>query len=322
MSIQSKCGLVGRLKAKESLNGKLNNAIVKERPELENLQIIPANQEQHFKSIKYGYNEIFVAGDENLISQNIKKDVGIFGVKGSLDGIDTSDATATAEDIVRGKTAYSNGKKIEGTLSYNATLNINKDTTEISISGSIIETIDFTQIEIPQQLSKMSFSKSSNLTEIKGLNRIDTTSIKDASSMFNGCEKIREIDTSNFIFSKSIDNFSQMFAGCKELVEIDVKKMIVYRPRYMTSMFEACKKLKNIDVSNFDVFATYWNNMFKDCDSLDNNSLNSILKMCSTDTAFSGNTLKSLGLTQSQAEVCKTLSNWSLAEKAGWATGY
>lgn len=57
-----------------------------------------------------------IKGDENLQSGNIKKGVTIFNVLGTLEeGIDTSDADATAADIASGKTAYVNGEKLTGT---------------------------------------------------------------------------------------------------------------------------------------------------------------------------------------------------------------
>ena len=55
-----------------------------------------------------------IAGDSDLIAANIKTGVQIFNVTGTY----TSDATAAAGDIVDGETAYVNGSKITGTLTF------------------------------------------------------------------------------------------------------------------------------------------------------------------------------------------------------------
>lgn len=53
----------------------------------------------------------------NLKSENIRSGVTILGISGTLEeGIDTSDANATAEDIAINKTAYVNGEKVEGRI--------------------------------------------------------------------------------------------------------------------------------------------------------------------------------------------------------------
>lgn len=65
-----------------------------------------------------GLSQVTVSGDTNLIPANIKKNTKIFGVTGEMEtGIDTSDATATENDIVGGVFAYAKGKKIAGALS-------------------------------------------------------------------------------------------------------------------------------------------------------------------------------------------------------------
>ena len=53
--------------------------------------------------------------NSNLLASYIKKGVKIGGIVGTMEILDTSDATATPEDIMEGKTAYVNGVKITGT---------------------------------------------------------------------------------------------------------------------------------------------------------------------------------------------------------------
>ena len=53
--------------------------------------------------------------NSNLLARYIRKGITIGGITGTLEALDTSDATATQADIRLGKTAYVNGVKITGT---------------------------------------------------------------------------------------------------------------------------------------------------------------------------------------------------------------
>ena len=82
--------------------------------------ITPTTQEQtkeqgYYNSLKV--SAVTSAIDSNIIPENIKSGVNVLGVEGTLEeGIDTSDANATTDDIVSPKTAYVNGEKITGAL--------------------------------------------------------------------------------------------------------------------------------------------------------------------------------------------------------------
>lgn len=82
----------------------------------------PGTSDQNIASGQYLNGTQTIKGDSNLTAGNIKSGVRIFNVTGSYagssssGGTDTSDATATAKDIARGKTAYVQGAKITGDL--------------------------------------------------------------------------------------------------------------------------------------------------------------------------------------------------------------
>ena len=62
------------------------------------------------------YEGINIPGDTELLPENIKSGIEIYGTTGTLEVLDTSDADAIADDILLNKTAYVKGEKITGTI--------------------------------------------------------------------------------------------------------------------------------------------------------------------------------------------------------------
>lgn len=53
--------------------------------------------------------------NSKVLPENIVKGVTMFGIEGIASNLDTSDATAISKDIAKGKVAYVQGERIEGT---------------------------------------------------------------------------------------------------------------------------------------------------------------------------------------------------------------
>ena len=158
------------------------------------------------------------------------------------------------------------------------------------------------------------FSRCTNLTEIPLLN---TSNVTNMNSMFGDCTSLITIpllDTSN------VTDMRYMFQDCTSLTAIPL--LDTSKVTNMRYMFYGCTNLTTIPLLDTGK-VTYMDNMFQNCTSLSDESLNNILAMCKNATSYSDTkTLAYIGLTEEQANRCKTLSNYSAFTTAGWTTGY
>lgn len=128
-----------------------------------------------YTSIELNAEFADVANVIGLTAEKLVKGNTILGVEGTASaGLDTSDATATADDIVEGKTAYVNGEKITGTLSvsnphYNGYRVEQSGENKITLSGSTLaKRIYVNQGTIPQMsISMITLAEGIGLTADK-----------------------------------------------------------------------------------------------------------------------------------------------------------
>jgi hypothetical protein len=92
--------------------------------------------------------------DTNLKAENIKYNTSILGIRGSY----TSDATASASDLIENKTAYVDGKKITGTIKKKSSEVFTPTTTNQTISSGVYlsgtQTIKGDANLIPENIAK------------------------------------------------------------------------------------------------------------------------------------------------------------------------
>ena len=106
------------------------------------------------------------------------------------------------------------------------------------------------------------------LTEIVGLQYLNTSNVTDMGSMFYGCNGLTSLNISNFDTSKA-ENMYFMFGGCKNLSTIDLSNFDTGNVTNMSCMFSSCSGLMSLDLSGFNTSnVTNMSGMFGHCTGL------------------------------------------------------
>ena len=105
-----------------------------------------------------------------------------------------------------------------------------------------------------------------HLTEIIGIENLNTENVTDMSEMFQGCD-ITSLDLSHFD-TRNVANMSEMFDGC-DVTSLDLSSFDTRNVTNMNSMFSTCNNLASLDISSFDTGnVTDMGRMFSGCQSL------------------------------------------------------
>ena len=95
------------------------------------------------------------------------------------------------------------------------------------------------------------FNECYSLTEIEGIENLNTEEVTNMGSMFAGCYYLTPLDVSNFN-TQNVENMSDMFVSCTNLKSLNVSNFDTQKVKDMSNMFYNCYRLTSLDVSNFN----------------------------------------------------------------------
>ena len=95
------------------------------------------------------------------------------------------------------------------------------------------------------------FDGCTNLTQIEGIENLNTEEVTNMGSMFSGCHVLNPLDVSNFD-TQNVEDMSEMFVSCMKLKSLNVSNFDTQKVKNMSSMFYNCNSLTSLDVSNFN----------------------------------------------------------------------
>ena len=225
----------------EQLINVLEEEIREIHPNYEELTILPTTEE----ITKVGtYNKVTVAGDSDLIPDNIKEGTNIFGVEGT--------AKTTSAKITDAQYLFYNGARtdcVNGLLSLCDNI---ASARSMFYNCSNLTELDLSNLDT-SKVANMTymFYNCSNLKKID-LSSFDTSRVTSMDSMFTACYYLTELDLSSFDTS-SVITMQNMFSGCHYLTELDLSSFDTSNVTNMSDIFSGCRYLTELDLSSFDM---------------------------------------------------------------------
>ncbi|MBQ3630370.1 MAG: BspA family leucine-rich repeat surface protein [Prevotella sp.] len=106
------------------------------------------------------------------------------------------------------------------------------------------------------------------LTNIDGMEFLNTSEVISMEAMFEECESLTSLDVSHFD-TRNVTDMRSLFNDCYELTTLDVSGFDTHNVTAMYNMFNYCSNLTELDLSNFDTQnVVSMNDMFCACESL------------------------------------------------------
>ena len=226
----------------------INIDIQKVYPELEDLEITPAAEGQSFKSSKYGFNNVTVKAitsdiDTDIKPENIKEGINILGVDGSYSGIDTSNATAAATDILKDKIAYANGQQITGTIEeYDGSFTGEGSTINVleeSFKSVIDNSLGLNVTKLPNGITSIRTYAFAECTRLK-LSELPDTITSIGSHAFDNCANLALTKLPNNLTSMDLYSFYK----CTKIAIKEIPAGVTKIPTYCFGQCKAITSLK------------------------------------------------------------------------------
>ena len=148
--------------------------------------------------------------------------------------------------------------QFDGTEGWNSTFNGTITTATVDASCS---SYDGTTLE-------SLFSGLSNLTDISGIDNLNTDNVTSMRLMFASCSSLTTLDLHSLNTAK-VTNMSMMFYLCSGLTSLRVSSWNTANVTNMNQMFQGCSKLTQLNLSSWNTAnVTNMNQMFQGCSKL------------------------------------------------------